>query len=167
MLNLNRMALAACLSPLFFLALGSATAAPGLERGDPFLQSARRPVALSRAPETLVLEGDAHCKDPIAETSNASHDRCGMEITLADGTTLPLIASKELADAICGSHARHLKVKVYGSRDPKFLFWGGALRVQQFEILGETPAEACLGFRRGNEMEVSPERAESVRTRLI
>jgi hypothetical protein len=102
-----------------------------------------------KQPEIKVYEGNIHCADHKEKRQPEDHTKCRLELTSNDGKTYDLDANEELATAVCAKHDRHLQAKVTAYKEPSFLFWGGDLKVVDYQITGELSEDFCVGFREG------------------
>lgn len=87
-------------------------------------------------PEILELKG--------VVKSDGNHEKnCGVDLELVEsetGKTYSISEPKELAQLHCEKEKDFL-VSMKAERTPKFLFWGGSLKVQEFQLLEELEAQ--------------------------
>ena len=82
--------------------------------------------------------------------SHTNEHGCDLEFENGDTSkTISVVESPDLLKRHCAND-RDLKVKVDGELTPKFLFWGGNLKISSFEVIEELspmPETAKLSAR--------------------
>jgi len=82
--------------------------------------------------------------------SHANEHGCDLEFENSDTSkTISVVESPDLLKRHC-ENDRDLKVKVAGELTPRFLFWGGNLKISSFEVIEELspmPETAKLSAR--------------------
>ena len=127
----------------------AAVAGPGGPREGPSLPDQdERP----GSPEVMSYEGSVHCKNHDEDQEKEDHSKCELEFTSDDGEEFDINGNAELARAVCEKHERHLNVRISAEKAPRFLFWGGDLKVVDYKITGEMLEDFCLGFAEGEEL---------------
>ncbi len=97
------------------------------------LDRMRQAEPASVAQEIQKLTGVVRCQ----EYSHGSTHDCDLEIVEdSTGNQMDIVESPDLLKRHC-QNDRELRVSLTAEKTPRFLFWGGNLKVKNFEILEE------------------------------
>ncbi len=111
-------------------------------------------LATDKQEDLGTYSGEVRCTESDKE-ENTVHDDCDLELVRSDGEVFDIEDSPELAAAACKNHSRHLKVKIEAEKTPRFLFWGGNLKVKKYSVEGDEAAEFCLAAQNESSIEDS------------
>lgn len=90
-------------------------------------------------PEVVSGEGLVQCDGGCY----GDMESCDLEFVRDDGEVFDLVNDDALKALHCQNHSRNLKVKLDGQMTSQFLFWGGNLKLANYEVTGAVASANC------------------------